>query len=85
MSFEGENFDYGLYNSALWNAVTSIKFMFKLWSMHETFREKSWSTLKNSNIVSWKYIFLLLEEILTLIKNFQKTIETKFKNFFVKI
>ena len=75
MPYEGEIFDYVLYNRALWNAVTSNEVIFKLWRIDETFIKKNLVVhFKNGDIVLWKSIFLLSEEILTFLKNFEKTI-----------
>ena len=53
ISYESKILDYVYYNRALGNAVTSNKIIFKLWSIDEKYREKSWSSLQK-----WWYRFM---------------------------
>ena len=53
ISYESEILDYVYYNRALGNAVTSNEIIFKLWSINEKYREKSWSSLQK-----WWYRFM---------------------------
>ena len=45
-SYESEIIDYVYYNGALGNVVTSNEIIFKLWSIDEKYKEKSWSSLQ---------------------------------------
>ena len=53
ISYESEILDYVYYNRALGNAITSNEIIFKLWSIDEKYREKSWSSLQK-----WWYRFM---------------------------
>ena len=82
ITHENEILDFVLYNRALGSVISSNHTIYKLWSIDEKYKKKSWSSLQK-----WCYRFmhrnyLTLEEAPIFLKNFMWITWIECKNFY---